>query len=57
MELKVEYFEGFEIKVMENPLMPKGTAVFLLHPDDYKVIFKKVQDDEREKNKGNISDH
>lgn len=45
--LKAEYLKGFEIKVMENPTIPKGEIYLYLSPEDYAVIYKKVQDESK----------
>ncbi len=59
-----DFFEplhsGFEIKVMENPNLPKGQAVLFLHPDDYKIVdeyYKKQENESNRKHESNLEEH
>ncbi len=31
---------GFEIRMVRNPVLQKGKAILMLHPDDYDSIYK-----------------
>ena len=43
---------GFKMKLVADPMMPKGYAALLTHPDDYEELVAKFKEDAKDKDQG-----